>query len=118
MSFDESLRRIVNNIEDASGIALVGMDGIVVEEHKKDPMLDLPSVGAECCTIVKEVEKVAESLRLGSMDDLSFATEKGMILIRRINRDYFLVLAIGSEGNFGKGRYLIKREIPILEKEL
>ncbi len=118
MSFDESLRRIINNIEDAMGIALVGMDGIVVEEHKKDPLLDLQSVGAECCTIVKEVEKVADSLNLGGTDDISFGTEKATILVRRINKDYFLVLAIGSDGNFGKGRYLIRREIPNLEKEL
>ena len=41
MSFTEILRRIMKDLKEAQGIALVGMDGIVVEEQKQDSSLDL-----------------------------------------------------------------------------
>ncbi len=118
MSFDESLRRIANNMEESLGVALVGMDGIVVEEHKKDPLLDLHSLGAEYCTAIRNLEKTSDSLSLGVMRELSIVAEKSTILLKRINDDYFLILVIGSDGNFGKGRFLMKKEIFQLEKEL
>lgn len=118
MSFDESLRRITNNIEDSLGIAMVGMDGIVVEEHKKDPLLDLQSLGAEYCAVIKDVERASASLGLGSGKEISVITDKAIIILNRINEEYFLLLVLGSEGNFGKGRFLLKKEIAFLEKEL
>lgn len=118
MSFDESLRRVTNNIEDSLGIAMVGMDGIVVEEHKKDPLLDLQSLGAEYCAVIKDIERASSSLGLGSSKEISVITDKTIIVLNRINEDYFLLLVLGSEGNFGKGRFLLKREIAFIEKEL
>jgi predicted regulator of Ras-like GTPase activity (Roadblock/LC7/MglB family) len=85
MSFAESLRRITNNMEDALGIALVGMDGIVVEEHKKDPLLDLQSLGAEYCTVLRNVEKASESLAMGVLREFSVVAEKSTLLLKRIN---------------------------------
>ncbi|HEX9756725.1 MAG TPA: roadblock/LC7 domain-containing protein [Nitrospiria bacterium] len=118
MSFEESLRRITNNMEDSMGVALVGMDGIVVEEHKRDPLLDLHSLGAEYCSVIKGLEKTSDSLSMGVMRELSVVAEKSTVLLKRINDEYFLLLVVGSDGNFGKGRFLMKKELYHLEKEL
>lgn len=118
MSFEESLRRVTNNIEDSLGVAMVGMDGMVVEEHKKDPLLDLQSLGAEYCAVIKDIERVSSSLGLGSGREISVVTDKAIVILKKINEEYFLLLVLGSEGNFGKGRFLLKREIAFLEKEL
>ena len=36
MGFTDSLRGIMEELEDAKGVALVGMDGIIVEEQKRE----------------------------------------------------------------------------------
>lgn len=116
MSFEESLKRVIGRIEDSLGIALVGMDGIVVEEYKRDSLVDMQSLGAEYCTLLREIDNI--SLNYGLTKEFSVTTDKIIIILKRINKDYFLVLAIDSEGNFGKSRFLLKRESEVIEKEL
>jgi len=118
MSFVESLRRVTNNLKDSKGIALVGMDGIVVEEHKKDPTLDLQSLGAEYSAMMREVQRVNSSLQIGDIREVSVLTDKVIVISRQLSKEYFLVLVVEPEGNLGKGRFLIRREIATLEKEL
>lgn len=118
MSLMESLRRIINNLDDALGVALVGMDGIVVEEHKRDSLLDLTALAAEFSGSLRQVEGATEGLHFGQTQELSILGEKGLIIIRKVNPEYFILLVIHSEGNFGKGRYLLRREMAELEKEL
>ncbi len=118
MSFSDILGGIVEEIEGASGIALVGMDGIVVEEQKKDPLLDLQSLGAEWCAIIRQMDKPMSSLGLGNSEEISVATEKSVIVTRRIHDGYFLILAIQKDGNFGKARYLLRKEGINLKSEL
>ena len=118
MSFVENLRKITNNLEDALGVALVGMDGIVVEEHRRDTLLDLPTLAAEFSTVLRKIEEITESLPFGPSQELCVLGDKGLILIKKVNSDYFLLLVIHAEGNFGKGRFLLKREVAQLEKEL
>lgn len=118
MSFTDSLRKIMEDLKEAQGIALVGMDGIVVEEQKREPQLDLQSLGIEGCTIIKQTDKAMSSIGLGDSAELSVLTEKAVIVIRRIHEGYFLLLAIRKNGNFGKGRYLLRREETNLKGEL
>ncbi len=118
MSFVESLRKITNNLEDALGVALVGMDGIVVEEHRRDTLLDLSALAAEFSAVLRQIEEVSEGLHFGQAHELCVLGDKGLILIKKITPEYFLLLVIHSEGNFGKGRYLLRREVARLEKEL
>ncbi len=118
MSFGDALRRISNNLEDGLGVALVGMDGIIVEEHRKDLRLDLAPIAAEACSILRGIEKLCSNLAFGAPLELSVTMEGAVLMLRRVNPDYFAVLLVRSEGNLGKGRYLLRREATALEKEL
>jgi predicted regulator of Ras-like GTPase activity (Roadblock/LC7/MglB family) len=118
VSFVENLRRISNNLEDSLGVALVGMDGIVVEEHRRDNLLDLSALAAEFSALLRQIEEISEGLHFGLAQEICVLADKGLILIRKVNPEYFLLLVIHSDGNFGKGRYLLRREIAQLEKEL
>jgi predicted regulator of Ras-like GTPase activity (Roadblock/LC7/MglB family) len=118
MSFVESLRRVTNNLKDSKGIALVGMDGIVVEEHKKDPTLDLQSLGAEYSAMMREVQRVNSSLQIGDVREVSVLNRQGDRDLPTTQQRIFSCLSGEPEGNLGKGRFLIRREIATLEKEL
>jgi predicted regulator of Ras-like GTPase activity (Roadblock/LC7/MglB family) len=46
------------------------------------------------------------------------STDKMMTLIRMVNDSYFLTLTMSPDGNFGKGRYLMRTTAPKLAAEL
>lgn len=118
MSLTESLKKITDDIPDALGIALVGTDGIVVEEVKRGDSLDFQSLGAEYCIIFKEVERASSSCALGTPLEVSIVSNETTVVMKRVNKEYFVILVLGSEGNFGKGRFLLRKEIVNLQKEL
>ena len=118
MSFTDRLKNVIDDLEGARGMALVGMDGIVVEEQKKDSSLDLQSLGAEWSTVLKQMDKGMASMDLGETVEFCVLSEKEIILARRIHEEYFLLLSIQASGNFGKGRYLLRREAVGLKGEL
>ena len=118
MSLTDSLREVLEGLEGAKGVALVGMDGIVVEEQKQDSQLDLQTLGAEWCAILRQAEKGISPDDAGGVEELSVTSEKAVMVMRRIHEEYFLLLAIGKDGNFGKGRYLLRKAGINLKGEL
>lgn len=118
MGFTEILQSIVRDEKDALCIAIVGMDGIIVEEKLVDSQIDLASVGAEYSSILKDISKVSDSLKFGDVKEVVVFTDKAIVLLKGINKEYFILFAIRPDGNIGKGRFLLRREMPRLEKEL
>lgn len=118
MNFKESLKKIADKIDDVLAVAIGDMDGIILEEYKTDPLFDITSLVAEYSGIWRTVEKASLSLDLGSSQEISILTEKTTLIVKKINTGYFLLLAAKSEKNFGKGRFLVKKEIAALVEEL
>ena len=116
MTFSEILQRIADEEKDAMGIAIVGMDGIVVEERVVERNIDLASISAEYSSVLKDIDRVSDSLKFGAVKELVVVTDKAIILMKGINKDYFIIFAIRPDGNIGKGRFLIRRELPRLKR--
>lgn len=108
MSFTEVLRHVTKSVKGAKGAAVVGMDGIIVESHVETGGVDLPSVSAEYGNILKEVANASRSLRMGSPSEVSVITESSDLIMRKINDEYFIALVMSPDGNFGKGRFLMR----------
>ena len=117
MSFSDILAKVVEETDHALGAAVVANDGIVVEEYKKDPSLDLYVLGAEFCKTFKEFKEKTDILQRGSPIEFSVLTDSAILIFKKINQDHFLMLILESEGNFGKGRFLVKREMDHLISE-
>ena len=117
MSFSDILNKVVEETDRALGAAVVANDGIVVEEYKTDPSLDLYVLGAEFCKTFKEFKEKTDFLQKGAPLEFSVLTDAAILIFRKINEDHFLVLILESEGNFGKGRFLMKREMDHLLNE-
>ena len=122
--FKESLQRLVDNVEGGVAGLLMGFDGIAVEtyapgaaENGKGPF-DIGTVGMEFSFILTQVRKAAEALEIGSVQEIAIRADKLTILIRMLSSEYFLALALGEGGNFGKGRYLLRVIAPKLQAEL
>jgi predicted regulator of Ras-like GTPase activity (Roadblock/LC7/MglB family) len=117
MSFSDILKEVVNGTEGALGALIVGLDGIPVEEYSLNGDLDIQSMTVEYSALLKEIEKGSQAARLGSTKEVTVIADKAMIMLRRLNDEYFFVLIISPGGNFGKGRFLLRMSVPKLLKE-
>ncbi len=117
MSFSDILKEVVHGTEGALGALIVGLDGIPVEEYSLNGDLDIQSMTVEYSALLKEIEKGSQAARLGSTKEVTVISDKAMIMLRRLNDEYFFVLIIRPEGNFGKGRFLLRMSVPKLLKE-
>ena len=117
MAFADILKAVVSGTDGALGALVVGVDGIPVEEYAVTNEIDLQSMTVEYSTLLKEIEKGSQSAQLGTTKEVTVIADKAMIMLRRLNDEYFMVLIIRPDGNFGKGRFLLRMSVPKLLKE-
>ena len=118
MSLTASLQIILDGVEDAEGVALVGMDGIIVDEAKRLSTLDLHSLAAEYCNLWREMDRVSGGLSLGATQECSIASDARVLLFRRVTPEYFLAMALAGDGNTGRGRFFLRYNASQVAKEL
>ncbi len=64
------------------------------------------------------IKRAAEMLEAGAAREVAIGTDKMITLIRTLGDTYFLAVAIKPDGNFGKGRFLMRTAAPKLIAEL
>lgn len=117
--FRDSLRRMVEQTQGGVAGLLMGFDGITVESFTHDQnKLDIQTVGMEFSYILTQVRKAVETLDAGTVEEVNFKTDRMTILIRVLNKDYFVALAVRPDGSIGKGRYMLRVTGPKIQAEL
>ena len=117
--FREPLQKIVDNVEGGIAGLVMGFDGIAVESYTREGhKIDVNTVGMEFSFILTQVRKAAEILDVGGVNEISIKAEKLTVVIRMLSPEYFLALALAPDGNYGKGRYLMRVVAPKLQAEL
>ncbi len=97
----------------------MGFDGIAVETHEVDkPDVDLQAMLVEYSNILGQIRSAAEVLATGDVSEVSINTEKLVTIARLVSKDYFIVLAMRPDGNYGKGRYALRVTAPKVRAEL
>ncbi|SPQ02184.1 conserved hypothetical protein [Candidatus Sulfobium mesophilum] len=117
MSFTEVLRDTVARVDGAVSAMIIASDGIPVEEYVSEKLIDLTGLGAEASAMIRDIGLAAENLGLGEAREFSIISDTCGIIMRRINSEYYFALVIKPEGNFGKGRFVLKTAIPKIEGE-
>jgi predicted regulator of Ras-like GTPase activity (Roadblock/LC7/MglB family) len=117
--FKDTLRDVVEGTEGGLAGLLMGFDGIPVESYTKtDSRVDIQTVGMELSVVLKDVHRAVEQLQAGEAREVAIQAEKVTTLIRWINADYFIALTMSPDGNFGKGRFLLRLAAPKLLSNL
>ena len=116
--FDNKLEEAVRGVKGGQAAILMGFDGIPVDMFAEDEELDIETVGMEFSVLLKEVRKAAEMLDAGDAEELTVRTDKLTTILRIIDSDYFVSMAISPDGNLGKARYLLRMLAPELGREL
>jgi predicted regulator of Ras-like GTPase activity (Roadblock/LC7/MglB family) len=120
--FQERLKQVVDNVEGSIACVLMGFDGISLDtylsEGRGELPLDIQGIGLEYSVVLKQIKKTAELLESGDVQEVAIASDKMTTLVRILNDEYFLALALKPGGNYGKGRYLLRVVAPELNREL
>lgn len=119
MGFKAILKRVVDQSCGGLGSVIMGYDGIAIDEYLVEGgALDVQLLAIEYASVLKEIKRTVGVLKTGELEEISIISEKCSIIVRGINDDFFVALLIAADGNFGKARYLLKREAPLIREEL
>jgi predicted regulator of Ras-like GTPase activity (Roadblock/LC7/MglB family) len=117
MSFLEVLRDTVDKVDGAVSAMIIASDGISVQEYTQEKLVDLTGLSAEASAMIRDIGLAADNLGLGEAREFSIISDRCGIIMRKINSDYYLALVIKPDGNYGKGRFILKTAVPRLEGE-
>ncbi|MDD2319575.1 MAG: roadblock/LC7 domain-containing protein [Geobacteraceae bacterium] len=111
MSIKNVLQEMVESVDGALGAIVMGYDGIALDEYVKESSpLDLQVLSVEYATVLKEIRKAVDVLGSGTMEEISINTDVTRVIIRVIDNDLFVILALLMDGNYGKGRYVLRQK--------
>jgi predicted regulator of Ras-like GTPase activity (Roadblock/LC7/MglB family) len=129
MSFTAALQSIVNESGGGIGAALMGSDGIAIDQvEASDPSISLggegglaeeiAALGVEFGRILEEARKAADSLNGGAVEEACLRMARFWVLLRSVDADTFLVVVLAPDGNLGKARFLMRRHLAELRAHL
>jgi predicted regulator of Ras-like GTPase activity (Roadblock/LC7/MglB family) len=117
--FRTPLRAICTAMPGAVAATLMGSDGIPVETVQAEPNeVDVGSLLVEYAALLDQVRRSAQMFEAGSLEELAIASEHLTTIIRPLNPEYFLALALTPAASAGKGRYLLRIHAPQLIEAL
>jgi len=117
MSFTKILKDAVDKVDGAFSAMILGIDGMPVETHTTEKILNLENLSAESSQMMRGINNAAESLGLGEATEFSVISDLCGIIMRKINREYYVAILIKPGGNVGKGRFVLRNIIPQIEKD-
>ena len=117
MTFDEILRTIVDQCGGGIGAALMGNDGIPIEEYAADGAVEVGTAGIEFGRILMDIRKASDALSGGPLEETIIRMARFTLIFQPIDDENFLVLAMAPDGNLGKARYLIRRHMLAVRQE-
>jgi len=109
MSLRDTLAGIIENVEGGCAVSIMASDGIAIDEIVVSQAgLDLQLLTVEYATLLKDIRRVVEVLKVGELEEITVTTGQLFVVIRILNEELFVMLIMNRDGNFGKGRYLLR----------
>ena len=123
MSFASLLREIVEGCGGGIAAALMQSDGIPIDQVTRSAAAgslgeDVATAGAEFGRILEEIRKASDAIAGGAVTEASVMMARLTLLFRVVDPDTFLVVALAPDGNLGKARYLMRKQVPSLRQLL
>ena len=129
MNFEAILRMIVEECGGGIGAALMGNDGIPIEEFtaSKAPggspsgdfgqPVEVATAGVEFGRVLMDIRRASDALGGGPLEETIIRVKGFMLVFQPVDDENFLVLALARDGNLGKARYLIRRHVHAIRQE-
>ena len=119
--FRDVIEGVVSKVEGTLCALIVGVDGIIIDRFinpdKENAALNYEMLAAEYTSLLKKALHTAADVEVGALQEVTIFTEQLGFLIRLITDEYFLMIVLEPGGNFGRGRYELRKARVVLEKE-
>jgi predicted regulator of Ras-like GTPase activity (Roadblock/LC7/MglB family) len=115
--FREVLNGLRQRVEGTLAASLIGLDGISVETVA-EPGVPLDVLGAEFGGFVKSIRNTNTELNTGDVLQFSVITEKYITFLSAVTPEYYILLVLRPEGNYGRARHELARAKSLLRDEL
>jgi predicted regulator of Ras-like GTPase activity (Roadblock/LC7/MglB family) len=115
--FRDVLTDLRDHIEGAVAVSLIGLDGIAVETVG-DGAVPLDVLGAEFGSFIKSIRHANTELNTGEVLQFSLVTEKYITFMSEVTPEYYILLVLKPEGNYGRARYELSKAKHLLRDEL
>ena len=116
--FKNVLEGLVSRVDEAKGVAMVGVDGIPIAELSQGSGVDLEKAAAECTSLIKTATATGRAMEQGSAREVVLLCEDAQTILHAVTPDYFLCLILGPEAHLGRARYEVRKACQRLEEEL
>lgn len=117
MSFRRVLEEIRGSVEGTLAVSLLGLDGIPIDSINPGG-LPLESISAEFASFFKGLSLANTELDTGEIQQFSVVTDRYMTFLSAVTSDYFLLVILSTDGNYGRARYELAKAKFKLQDEL
>ena len=115
--FRDVLGALQNSVEGALAVSLIGLDGIAVETiNDHDVPLDVLS--AEFGSFIKSIRHANTELNTGEVLQFSLVTERYITFLSEVTPEYYILLVLRPDGNYGRARFELSKAKYLLRDEL
>lgn len=119
MSLRETLGTLLNSVDGALSVMIMAYDGIPIDEISVEQNeIDMQLLSVEYATVLKEIKRAVEVIKAGIMEEVTITTAQTCVIINVLNDELFAVLIMKRDGNFGKGRFLLRLKSAAMAEEL
>lgn len=116
--FREVLTDISTKVEGTLAISLMGLDGIAIDTVGETDELHLDAISAELGSFVKGIRQSSVEVDTGEMEQFSLMTDRFYTILSAVTSEYYLLMILSRDGNYGRARYELRRAKFRLQDEL
>ncbi|HVR41926.1 MAG TPA: roadblock/LC7 domain-containing protein [Thermoanaerobaculia bacterium] len=117
MTFREVLEEISARVEGTRAVSLMGTDGIAIDTVNPGG-LPLENIGAEFGSFFRDLRVSNTELDTGEVRQLTVMTDRYVTLLTSLTSDYFLLVILSADGNYGRARFEMAKAKFKLQDEL
>ena len=116
--FREVLSGMAERVEGTLAISLMGLDGIAIDTVGDTDELHLDAISAEMGSFVKGIRQSSVESDTGELEQFSLMTDRFHTIMSAVTSEYFLLMILSRDGNYGRARYELRRAKLTLQDEL
>lgn len=119
MIFSDIVERIVTGEKMINCVAISAIDGLIIEEWKREDVeFDLSAIAAEIALLLKELTRISAENGIPAVNEFSFGGSSYSVQVLLVEQDYFLFVVTSEILMKGKTRFYLKAAIPALRATL
>jgi predicted regulator of Ras-like GTPase activity (Roadblock/LC7/MglB family) len=123
VSFIPVLEKILDGSSGGLAAILMGRDGLAIQQALARRVGEeegerLGNAGVELGRILEEIRKASDAFLGGAAQEAIVGLEHYWLLVRCVDEDTVLMVALAHDGNVGKARFLMRRYVPALQADL